>query len=90
MDLQSIIQTIVLLAIPPVCAITPHEAAHGYLAEHFGDYTAFQAGRIAVSLLPNRLAYRFAMIESYGLIVIVALLAARVLSGVIGPVVVVT
>ena len=29
-------------------------------------------GRIAVSLLPNRLAYRFAMIEPYGLIIIVA------------------
>jgi Zn-dependent protease len=44
-------------------------------------------GRIAVSLLPNRLAYRFAMIEPYGLIIIVALLVTRVLSGVIGPVV---
>jgi len=44
-------------------------------------------GRIAVSLLPNKLAYRFAMIEPYGLIIVVALLATRVLSGVIGPVV---
>ena len=204
MDLQSIIQTIALLAIPMVFAITLHEAAHGYVAKHFGDYTAYQAGRvslnplnhvdligtilvpvgllimtagqfvfgwakpvpvnfsqlrdpkrnmlwvavagpganlamalawalilrlalvapanyfsfpvqvmaqggvlinlvlmvlnlipippldggrIAVSLLPNRLAYRFAMIEPYGLIIIVALLVTRVLSGVIGPVV---
>jgi len=204
MDLQSIIQTIALLAIPMVFAITLHEAAHGYAAKQFGDYTAYQAGRIslnplnhvdligtilvpvgllimtagqfvfgwakpvpvnfsqlrnpkrdmlwvaaagpsanlamalawgfilkvalvfpanyfsypvqvmaqggvlinlalmtlnlipippldggriAVSLLPNRLAYRFAMIEPYGLIIIVALLATRVLSGVIGPVV---
>jgi Zn-dependent protease len=204
MDFQSIIQTIALLAIPMVFAITLHEAAHGYVAKHFGDYTAYQAGRIslnplnhidpigtilvplgllimtagqfvfgwakpvpvnfsqlhepkrdmlwvaaagpganlamalawalilklalllpdnyfsypfqvmaqggvlinlvvmvlnlvpvppldggriAVSLLPNRLAYRFAMIEPYGLIIIVALLATRVLSGVIGPVV---
>jgi len=206
MDLQSIIQTIALYAIPIVLAITLHEAAHGYVAKHFGDYTAYQAGRIslnplnhvdtvgtilvpvgllivtagqfafgwakpvpvnfgqlrepkrdmlwvaaagpganlamalawgfilrlalllpdtyfsypiqamaqygvrinlvlmvlnlipippldggriAVSLLPNKLAYRFAMIEPYGLIIIVALLATRVLSGVIGPVVIV-
>jgi Zn-dependent protease len=206
MDFQSIIQTIALLAIPMVFAITLHEAAHGYAAKHFGDYTAYQAGRIslnplnhidpigtilvplgllimtagqfvfgwakpvpvnfsqlhepkrdmlwvaaagpganlamalawalilklalllpdnyfsypfqvmaqggvlinlvvmvlnlvpippldggriAVSLLPNKLAYRFAMIEPYGLIIIVALLATRVLSGVIGPVVIV-
>jgi Zn-dependent protease len=204
MDLQSIIQTIALLAIPMVFAITLHEAAHGYVAKHFGDYTAYQAGRIslnplnhidpigtilvpvgllivtqgqfvfgwakpvpvnfsqlrqpkrdmlwvaaagpganlamalawgfilrlalmtpanyfshpiqamaqygvrinlilmvlnlipippldggriAVSLLPNKLTYRFAMIEPYGLIIIVALLATRVLSGVIGAVV---
>jgi Zn-dependent protease len=204
MDLQSVVQTIALLAIPMVFAITLHEAAHGYVAKHFGDYTAYQAGRIslnplnhidlvgtilvplgllimtagpfvfgwakpvpvnfsqlrdpkrdmlwvaaagpganlamalawgfilrlalmgpanffsypiqamaqygvrinlvlmvlnlipippldggriAVSLLPNRLAYRFAMIEPYGLIIIVALLVTRVLSGVIGPVV---
>ena len=40
MDLQSIIQTIALLAIPMVFAITLHEAAHGYVAKHFGDYTA--------------------------------------------------
>jgi Zn-dependent protease len=204
MDFQSLIQTIALLAIPMVFAITLHEAAHGYVARHFGDYTAYQAGRvslnplnhvdlvgtilvpvgllimtagqfvfgwakpvpvnfsqlrdpkrnmlwvaaagpganlamalawalilklalvapanyfsfpvqvmaqggvlinlvlmvlnlipippldggrIAVSLLPNRVAYRFAMIEPYGLIIIVALLVTRVLSGVIRPVV---
>jgi len=198
------VQTIALLAIPMVLAITLHEAAHGYVAKHFGDYTAYQAGRvslnplshidpigtivipvalviftagqlvfgwakpvpvnfsrlrdpkrdmlwvaaagpganllmtlgwavvfkvalllpanyfsypvqemarggviinlvlmvlnlvpippldggrIAVSLLPNRLAYRFAMIEPYGLFIIVALLATRVLSAVLGPVV---
>ena len=44
-------------------------------------------GRIAVSLLPNRLAYRFAMIEPYGFIIIVALLATQVLGVLIGPVV---
>jgi Zn-dependent protease len=44
-------------------------------------------GRIAVSLLPHRLAYRFAMIEPYGLIIIVVLLATRALGAVIWPLV---
>ncbi len=204
MDLQAVIETVALYAIPMLFAITLHEAAHGYAAKYFGDYTAYQAGRIslnplhhvdfigtllvpvalvivtagqfvfgwakpvpvnfgnlrdpkrdmlwvaaagpganllmaltwaavlklvllvpvnyfsypvqemakggvlinlglmvlnlipippldggriAVSLLPNRLAYRFAMIEPYGLIIIVVLLATRALSAVIWPLV---
>jgi Zn-dependent protease len=204
MDLSPIIQTVALFAIPMIFAITLHEAAHGYVAKYFGDYTAYQAGRIslnpinhidpvgtvlipvalvvftagqfvfgwakpvpvnfgnlrdptrdmlwvaaagpganlfmalcwalilkivvelpgnyfssplqqmaqggvrinlglmvlnlipippldggriAVSLLPHRLAYRFAMIEPYGLIIIVMLLATRVLGAVIWPLV---
>jgi len=204
MDLVPLMQKIALYAIPMIFAITLHEAAHGYVARHFGDYTAYQqgrislnplihidpvgtiliplvlvvttagqfifgwakpvpvnfgnlrnpkrdmlwvaaagpganllmailwglvlkvafvlpmnyfsyplqamadggvkinlvlmalnlipippldGGRIAVSLLPNQLAYRFAMIEPYGFIIIVALLATQVLGIVIGPVV---
>ncbi len=204
MDLQAVIETVALYAIPMLFAITLHEAAHGYAAKYFGDYTAYQAGRIslnplhhvdfigtllvpvalvivtagqfvfgwakpvpvnfgnlrnpkrdmlwvaaagpganllmaltwaavlklvllvpvnyfsypvqemakggvlinlglmvlnlipippldggriAVSLLPNRLAHRFAMIEPYGLIIIVVLLATRALSAVIWPLV---
>jgi len=204
MGLQSLIQTIALYAIPMLFAITLHEAAHGYVAKYFGDYTAYQAGRIslnpldhidlvgtilvpvglliftagqfvfgwakpvpinfsnlrdpkrdmfwvaaagpganmlmalawaallklslllpetgfsypaqemagggvlinlglmvlnlipvppldggriAVSLLPNQLAYRFAMIEPYGLIIVIVLLATRALGAVIWPVV---
>lgn len=30
-------------------AITMHEAAHGYVARHFGDFTAFNAGRISLN-----------------------------------------
>jgi len=199
-----LIEKIALYAIPTIFAITLHEAAHGYVAKHFGDYTAYQqgrislnplvhidpigtivmpivlvlvtagqfvfgwakpvpvnfsnlrnpkrdmlwvaaagpganlcmallwglvfrlslllptnyfsyplhrmaiggveinlvllflnlipippldGGRIAVSLLPNRLAYRFAMIEPYGFIIIIALLATRVLAVIIGPLV---
>jgi Zn-dependent protease len=202
MDLASLTRDIALYALPTVFAITLHEAAHGYFAKHFGDYTAYQqgrislnplthvdpigtvvvpitlvlltagqfvfgwakpvpvnfsnlrnpkrdmlwvaaagpganlvmalawglllklaialppnyfsyplremadggirinlglmflnlipippldGGRIAVSLLPNRLAYRFAMIEPYGFIIVIALLATRILGAIIWP-----
>ena len=42
-------------------------------------------GRIAVSLLPHRLAYRFAQIEPYGMMILIALLFTGVLSAIIGP-----
>lgn len=42
-------------------------------------------GRIAVSLLPHRLAYRYAMLEPYGMIVLVILLFSGVLGAIIGP-----
>ncbi len=42
-------------------------------------------GRIAVSLLPNRLAYRYSMLEPYGLILLVVLLFSGVLGAIIGP-----
>ena len=43
-------------------------------------------GRIAVSLLPHRLAYQFARVEPYGMIILMVLLFTRVLSAVITPV----
>lgn len=46
-----IIQVIALAAIPVTFAITLHEAAHGYAARHFGDYTAHNAGRISLNPL---------------------------------------
>jgi Zn-dependent protease len=42
-------------------------------------------GRIAVSLLPNRLAYKYAQIEQYGFIILLVLLATGVLSTVMEP-----
>ncbi len=48
MDL-TIIQKIAIYALPVIFAITVHEAAHGYAAKHFGDMTAFQAGRITLN-----------------------------------------
>ena len=50
MDIFSLVR-IILLAVPVVFAITLHEAAHGYAARHFGDTTAWAAGRISLNPL---------------------------------------
>ena len=42
-------------------------------------------GRIAVSLLPNRLAYQYAQIERYGFIILLVLLATGILATVMEP-----
>lgn len=42
-------------------------------------------GRIAVSLLPHHLAYRFAQIEPYGMMILILLLFTGVLGAIIGP-----
>ena len=49
MNIDQLIQTIALAAIPVLFAITLHEAAHGYMARHFGDLTAWQQGRISLN-----------------------------------------
>ncbi|MDD5059167.1 MAG: site-2 protease family protein [Sideroxydans sp.] len=51
MDIDALIQTIALAAIPVLFAITIHEAAHGYAARHFGDMTAYAQGRISLNPL---------------------------------------
>ncbi len=51
MQIEQIIQFIALAAIPILFAITLHEAAHGYVARHFGDTTAERAGRISMNPL---------------------------------------
>ena len=51
MQFDQLIQTVALAAIPVLFAITLHEAAHGYVARHFGDMTAHQAGRISLNPL---------------------------------------
>ena len=45
------VATIVLWVVPVVFAITLHEAAHGYVARHFGDPTAEALGRITLNPL---------------------------------------
>jgi len=47
--MDSLIQTLAIYAIPVIFAITLHEAAHGYVARHFGDPTAWQMGRITLN-----------------------------------------
>nr|WP_217350660.1 site-2 protease family protein [Azonexus fungiphilus] len=51
LDINALIQTIAIAAIPVIFAITLHEAAHGYAARHFGDPTAWQLGRISLNPL---------------------------------------
>ncbi len=48
-NFESIIQGVAIYALPVIFAITLHEAAHGYIAKHFGDLTAYQAGRISLN-----------------------------------------
>ena len=52
MDFNYLVQTVAIYALPVLLAITLHEAAHGYVARHFGDLTAYAQGR--VSLNPAR------------------------------------
>lgn len=51
LNLAALIQTIAISALPIIFAITLHEAAHGYAARHFGDTTAWVAGRISLNPL---------------------------------------
>ena len=49
MDIANLIQTVLIYAIPVLFAITVHEAAHGYVARHFGDNTAYAMGRVTLN-----------------------------------------
>lgn len=53
MDIANIIQTIAIYAIPVLFAITVHEAAHGYVARHYGDNTAWMLGRVTLNPLKH-------------------------------------
>jgi Zn-dependent protease len=48
-SIESIMQGIAIYALPVIFAITLHEAAHGYVAKHYGDLTAYAAGRITLN-----------------------------------------
>lgn len=51
--MDELISTLAIWALPVLFAITLHEAAHGYVARHFGDPTAEQAGRITLNPLKH-------------------------------------
>ena len=72
--MESLIATLAIWALPVLLAITLHEAAHGYVARHFGDPTAEQAGRITLN--------PFKHIDPVGTIVVpAAILAVSTLFG---------
>jgi Zn-dependent protease len=47
----NIVQQVAVYALPVVFAITLHEAAHGYVAKHYGDTTAYMLGRVSLNPL---------------------------------------
>ena len=47
--MDNLVQTITVLALPVIFAITLHEAAHGYVARMLGDPTAWQLGRVTLN-----------------------------------------
>lgn len=51
MGVQSyqLIQTVLIYALPVLFAITLHEAAHGFVANYFGDGTARMMGRVTLN-----------------------------------------
>src|SRR3954453_4377119 len=49
MDINLLVQTLAIYPLPVLFAITLHEAAHGYVARHFGDMTAHAQGRISLN-----------------------------------------
>lgn len=76
----SVVQKIAVFALPVLFAITLHEAAHGYVAKHFGDMTAYSAGRVSLNPLRH--------IDLVGTIIVplVSLLVADILFGWAKPV----
>jgi Zn-dependent protease len=48
-DPATLLQTILVYAPPTILAITLHEAAHGFVAKHFGDTTAYILGRVTLN-----------------------------------------
>ncbi len=47
--MNELIQNILVYCLPVLFAITLHEAAHAYVAKHFGDATAYLQGRVSIN-----------------------------------------
>jgi len=67
-DIDRIIQGIAIFALPVTLAITLHEAAHGYVAKQYGDFTAYAQGRVTLNPLRH--------IDPMGTVVVPLLLLA--------------
>ena len=52
-DINQVIQTLAVFALPVLFAISLHEAAHGFVARYFGDNTAEQMGRLTANPLKH-------------------------------------
>lgn len=81
MDINHIIQDITIMAMPLIFAITLHEAAHGWMANKWGDPTARLAGRLTLNPLVH--------IDLFGTIILplmIMLLQIPVLFGYAKPV----
>jgi Zn-dependent protease len=63
---MSLALQIAITAIPVIIAITLHEAAHGFVARHFGDPTAADLGRVTLNPLKH--------IDPFGTILLPAVL----------------
>ena len=48
-DINNLVQTVLIYALPVLFAITIHEAAHGYVARALGDETAYMLGRVTLN-----------------------------------------
>lgn len=48
-ELNTLVQTVLIYALPVLFAITVHEAAHGYVARWCGDNTAYMMGRVTLN-----------------------------------------
>ena len=66
MPLNSTLYAVSVWILPLVIAITFHEAAHGFVAHHFGDNTAWERGRVTFNPLRH--------IDPFGTIVMPAIL----------------
>ena len=64
--MNSLLWTVSVWLIPVLTAITLHEAAHGYVAERFGDNTARRLGRVSMNPLRH--------VDPFGTVILPALL----------------
>jgi Zn-dependent protease len=53
LPLNSTIYAVSVWVLPLITAITFHEAAHGFVAHHFGDNTAWERGRVSFNPLKH-------------------------------------